>query len=77
MESVADWLDRIVWDGKGLDQDIADREFRAGAKDSPVFVLAQPDSNEWRRPFARCNKLEWQISGKALPTRKRDRHAHV
>ena len=44
MESVADWLDRIVWDGKGLDQDIADRKFRTGTKDSPVFVLAQPDA---------------------------------
>ena len=43
MESVAYWLDRIVWDGKGLDQDIADREFRTGMKDSPVFVLAQPE----------------------------------
>ena len=44
MESVAYRLDRIVWDGKGLDQDIADRELRTGTKDSPVFVLAQPDA---------------------------------
>jgi hypothetical protein len=44
MESVAYWLDRIVWDGKGLDQDIADREFRTGTKDSPVFVLAQAEA---------------------------------
>jgi hypothetical protein len=44
MESVADWLDRIVWDGKGLHQDIADREFRTGTKDSPVFVLAQAEA---------------------------------
>ena len=44
MESVAYWLDRIVWDGKGLDQDIADREFRSGTKDSPVFVLAQAEA---------------------------------
>ena len=44
MESVAYWLDRIVWDGKGLDQDIADREFRTGTKDSPVFVLAQGEA---------------------------------
>jgi len=44
MESVADWLDRIVWDGKGLDQDIADSEFRTGTKDAPVFVLAQAEA---------------------------------
>ena len=44
MESVADWLDRIVWDGKTLDQNIADSEFRTGTKDSPVFVLAQPEA---------------------------------
>ena len=44
MESIAYWLDRIVWDGKGLDQDIADREFRSGTKDSPVFVLAQAEA---------------------------------
>ena len=44
MESVADWLDGIVWDGKGLDQDIADREFRTGTKDSPVFVLTQAEA---------------------------------
>jgi hypothetical protein len=44
MESVAYWLDRIVWDGKGLDQDIADRELRTGTKDSPVFVLAQAEA---------------------------------
>src|SRR4029077_4495092 len=44
MESVAYWLDRIVWDGKGLDQDIANRKFRTGTKDSPVFVLAQAEA---------------------------------
>jgi len=44
MESVAYWLGRVVWDGKGLDQDIADREFRTGTKDSPVFVLAQGEA---------------------------------
>jgi hypothetical protein len=44
MESVADWLDRIVWDGKTLDQNIADSEFSTGTKDSPVFVLAQPEA---------------------------------
>jgi hypothetical protein len=44
MESVADRLDRIVWNGKTLDQNIADSEFRSGAKDSPVFVLAQPEA---------------------------------
>ena len=44
MKSVAYWLDRIVWDGKGLDQDITDREFRTGTKDSPVFVLAQAEA---------------------------------
>jgi hypothetical protein len=44
MESVAYWLDRIVWDGKGLDQYIADREFRTATKDSPVFVLAQAEA---------------------------------
>ena len=44
MESVAYWLDRIVWDEKGLDQHIADREFRTGTKDSPVFVLAQAEA---------------------------------
>jgi hypothetical protein len=44
VESVADWLDRIVWDGETLDQNIADSEFRPGPKDSPVFVLAQPEA---------------------------------
>jgi len=44
VESVADWLDGIVWNGKTLDQNIADSEFRSGAKDSPVFVLAQPEA---------------------------------
>jgi len=44
MESVADWLDRIVWDGKTLDQNIADSEFATGAKNAPVFVLTQPEA---------------------------------
>src|SRR2546429_6421145 len=44
MESVADRLDRIVWDGKTLDQNIADSEFATGAKDAPVFVLTQPEA---------------------------------
>ena len=44
MESVAYWLDRIVWDGETLDQNIADSEFATGAKDSPVFVLAQAEA---------------------------------
>jgi len=44
MESVADRLDGIVWDGKTLDQNIADSEFGTGAKDSPIFVLAQPEA---------------------------------
>ena len=44
MESVADRLDRIVWDGKTLDQNIADSEFRTGAKDSPVFMLAEAEA---------------------------------
>src|SRR5207247_5695182 len=44
MKSVPDRLDRVVWDGKTLDQNIADGEFRTGAKDSPVFVLAQPEA---------------------------------
>src|SRR5438874_3353824 len=44
MESVANWFDGIVWDGKTLDQNITDSEFSAGAKDSPVFVLAQPEA---------------------------------
>src|SRR5438270_14052460 len=44
MESVADRLDGVVWNGKTLDQNIADSEFRSGAKDSPVFVLAQAEA---------------------------------
>ena len=44
MESVADRLDGIVRDGKTLDQNIADSEFATGAKDAPVFVLAQPEA---------------------------------
>jgi len=44
MESVANWFDGIVWDGKTLDQNITDSEFSAGAKDSPVFVLSQPEA---------------------------------
>jgi hypothetical protein len=44
MESVADRLDGIVWDGKTLDQNIADSEFGTGAKDSPIFVLPQPEA---------------------------------
>ena len=44
MESVADRLDRIVWDGKTLDQNIADSELATGAKDAPVFVLTQPEA---------------------------------
>src|SRR2546421_10049767 len=44
MESVADRLDRIVWDGKTLDQNIADSEFATGAKDAPVLVLTQPEA---------------------------------
>src|SRR5213082_2132571 len=44
MESVADRLDRIVWDEKSLDQAIADSEFATGAKNAPVFVLTQPEA---------------------------------
>jgi hypothetical protein len=44
VQGVADWLDRIVGDGKGLNQNIADSEFRSGAKDSPVLVLAQAET---------------------------------
>ena len=44
MESVADRLDGIVWDGKTLDQNIADSEFATGAKDAPVFVFTQPEA---------------------------------
>src|SRR6266516_5794357 len=44
MKSVADRLDGVVWDGKTLDQNIANREYATGAKDSPVFVLAQPEA---------------------------------
>jgi hypothetical protein len=44
MKSVAHRLDGIVWDGKTLDQNIADSEFATGAKDSPVFVLAEPEA---------------------------------
>ena len=44
MESVADRLDGIVWDGKTLDQNIADSEFATGAKDAPVFVLTEPEA---------------------------------
>ena len=44
VESIADRLDGIVWDGKTLDQNIADSEFGTGAKNSPVFVLAQPEA---------------------------------
>src|SRR5207253_6935248 len=32
----AHWIDRVVWHRKGLDSDIADFEFGAGTKDSPV-----------------------------------------
>jgi len=44
MESVADRLDGIVWDGETLDQNIADSEFATGAKDAPVFVLTEPEA---------------------------------
>ena len=44
MESIADRLDGIVWDRKTLDQNIADSEFGTSAKNSPVFVLAQPEA---------------------------------
>ena len=44
MESVANWFDGIVWDGKTLDQNIADSEFATGAKDAPVFVFTQPEA---------------------------------
>jgi hypothetical protein len=46
MESVADRLDRVMWNGKTLDQNIADREFRSGPKDSPVFVVAQSEATD-------------------------------
>ena len=44
MKGVADRLDGIMRDGKTLDQNIADSEFGTGAKDSPVFVLSQPEA---------------------------------
>jgi hypothetical protein len=44
MKSIADWLDRIVWNGETLDQDVANSEFSPGAKDSPIFVLAQAEA---------------------------------
>src|SRR5690242_7369114 len=44
MESIADWFDGIVWDGKIFDQNIADSEFSTSTKDSPVFVLAQAEA---------------------------------
>jgi hypothetical protein len=44
MESVADGLNGIVWDGKTLDQNIADSELGTSAKDPPVFVLAQAEA---------------------------------
>src|SRR5207245_5609048 len=44
VESIPDWLDRIVWNGKTLDKNITDSKFRTSTKDSPVFVLAQPEA---------------------------------
>src|SRR5438874_11526643 len=49
MESVADRLDGIVWDGETLDQNIADSEFANGAKDAPVFVLTEPEATHGLR----------------------------
>jgi hypothetical protein len=37
----ADGIDRVMWNGKGLDVDVANRELRAGTKDSPVPMLIQ------------------------------------
>src|SRR5205814_4621274 len=58
MESVADRLDGIVWDGKTLGEDIADSEVGTGAKESPVFVLAQPEATNGLGRL--CVAINWK-----------------
>ena len=58
MESVADRFDGIVWDGKTLDQNIADSEFGTSAEDSPVFVLAQPEATNGLGRL--CVAINWK-----------------
>src|SRR5450755_2110680 len=41
VKRVADWIDRIVRDGKSLNRDIADRKIRTGPKQPPVPVSGQ------------------------------------
>src|SRR5207248_2928218 len=58
MKSIADRLGGIVWDGKILDQNIADSEFGTGAKESPVFVLAQPEATNGLGRL--CVAINWK-----------------
>ena len=57
MESVADWIDRIVRDWESLDRNIADRKFRAGPKEPPVSVFGQrAAANGFRRVRVAINR---------------------
>ena len=41
VKSESDWIDCVVWDWKCLHDDVANREFGAGMKDSPVSMSIQ------------------------------------
>ena len=57
VKRVADWIDRIVWDSKSLNRDIANRKVRAGPKQPPVSVLRQgPAANRFRRERVAINR---------------------
>ena len=62
-------------DGKRLDGDVADRKFRAGSEEAPVamFARAAAATDRFRRQRVAINR-DREISGKALPGRRRDRH---